>query len=120
MLITKIRLFSLVHLRQDKLFPFVLKQEYLHWRLTVLYLSLSVGTPWNECCFIGRVTRLGYFSPIGLFWKLIVMFCNVEVAQRNGNILGYFLVCQIFYIFTHINFFKHGLLCGSFRVSKVI
>jgi hypothetical protein len=34
--------------------------------------------------------------------------------------LGYFLVCQIFYIFTHINFFKHGLLCGSFRVSKVI
>jgi hypothetical protein len=39
-----------------------------------------------------------------------VMFYNVEVAQRNGNILGYFLVWQIIYIVTHINGLKYGLL----------
>ncbi len=94
------------------------KQEYLHWRLIVLYLSCSVGTPWNECCFVGRVTRLDDFSPNGLFWKLIVMFCNVEVAQRNGNILGYFLVWQIIYIFTHISCFKTWFVVQVFQGFK--
>jgi hypothetical protein len=31
------------------------------------------------------------FSQLGYFWKIIGIFLNEEDAQRNGNILGYFL-----------------------------
>ena len=34
------------------------------------------------------------------FWRLIMIFWKDEVAQRNGDILGYFLLKQIYYIFT--------------------
>jgi len=37
--------------------------------------------------------RLDNILPVGIFRK-------DEVAQRNGNILGYFLHKQIYYIFT--------------------
>jgi len=33
----------------------------------------------------------------------------MEVAQRNGNILGYFFPKQIYYIFTKMSSFKQGL-----------
>jgi hypothetical protein len=40
------------------------------------------------------------FHQLGYFWRLIMIFWKDEVAQRNGNILGYFLQLQINYIFT--------------------
>jgi hypothetical protein len=40
------------------------------------------------------------FHQLGYFWKLIVIFWKDEVAQNNGNFLGYFLFKQIYYIFT--------------------
>ncbi len=32
------------------------------------------------------------FWPLGYVWKLIVIFWKDEVAQRNDDILGYFLL----------------------------
>jgi hypothetical protein len=43
-----------------------------------------------------------FFCQLGYFWKLIVSSWNDEVTQRNGDILGYFLIKQIFYILTLI------------------
>jgi hypothetical protein len=42
-----------------------------------------------------RVTKLGNFSPIEL---LLEADCDLkkEIAQRNGNILGFFLLKQIY------------------------
>jgi hypothetical protein len=53
-----------------------------------------------------RVTRSGIFHQLGYFWRLIMIFWKDEVAQRNGDILGYFLHKHIFYIFIQINSFK--------------
>jgi len=40
-----------------------------------------------------------------IFWK-------DEVAQNNGDFLGYFLFKQIYYIFTLINSFKAYFVAG--------
>ncbi len=32
------------------------------------------------------------FHQLGYFWRFIVIFWKDEVAQRNGDILGYFLL----------------------------
>ncbi len=44
--------------------------------------------------------QIGDFGQLGYFWKLIMIIWKDEVAQRNGNILGYFLLRRIYYIFT--------------------
>ncbi len=49
---------------------------------------------------------LANFSQLGYFWMLIMTFSKDKVAQINGNILGYFLLKQIYYIFTLISSFK--------------
>jgi len=40
------------------------------------------------------------FCQFCYFWMPIMTFCKDEVAKINGEILGYFLLEQIFYIFT--------------------
>ncbi len=40
------------------------------------------------------------FRQLGYFWRFIIIFWKDEVAQNNGNILGYSLFKQIYYIFT--------------------
>jgi hypothetical protein len=39
------------------------------------------------------------FHQLGYFWRLIMIFWEDEVAQYNGDFLGYFLFKQIYYIF---------------------
>jgi hypothetical protein len=41
-----------------------------------------------------------------------MIFCKDEVAQRNSDILGYFLFNQIYYIFTYISSFKTQFVVG--------
>jgi hypothetical protein len=62
---------------------------------------------------------LGNFSSV---WQLFDAFCDFfkdKEAQTNGDILGYFLLEQIVYIFTQINNFKMWLMM-VFKVSKVV
>jgi hypothetical protein len=61
------------------------------------------------------VTRLGDFLLIGL---LLESHCDLkkdEVAQINGNILGYFLIKQIYYILSN---FKTWFVAGILRFQK--
>jgi hypothetical protein len=44
--------------------------------------------------------QIGNFLPSGLLLEVHYDFWKDEVAQNNGNILGYFLFWQIYYIFT--------------------
>jgi hypothetical protein len=44
-----------------------------------------------------------------------MIFRKNEVAQRNVNILGYFLSKQIYYIFTLIGVFKTWFIVGIFK-----
>ncbi len=37
------------------------------------------------------------FDQLGYFWKLSVIFNKDELAQKNGNIFGYFLLGEILY-----------------------
>jgi hypothetical protein len=69
--------------------------------VTNLHFSLSLML---------RVTRLGDFSPIGLLLEAHDDFEKDEIAQRNGNILGFFLLKQIYKIFPQIGNLKRGLL----------
>ncbi len=39
------------------------------------------------------------FCKLGYFWRLNMIFWKDEVAQNNGDFLGYFLLKQIYYIF---------------------
>jgi hypothetical protein len=45
------------------------------------------------------------------FWK-------DEIAQRNGNILAYFLRKQIYYIFTSMSSFKTWFVVSNLRFQK--
>jgi hypothetical protein len=40
------------------------------------------------------------FHQLGYFWRHIMIFWKEEVAQNYGNFLGYFMLRQIYYIFT--------------------
>jgi hypothetical protein len=40
------------------------------------------------------------FCQMGYFWKLNAIYWKDEVAQNSGDFLDYFLVKQIYYIFT--------------------
>ncbi len=44
--------------------------------------------------------QIGHFLQIGLLLEAHNDFKKDEVAQRNGNILGYFLLQQIYSIFS--------------------
>jgi hypothetical protein len=68
-----------------------------------------------------RVTRLGSFCHLGYFGELIVILFKYKVVQSNGDIFGYALLQQIFYIVTLMQFqnmvcyrylkgFKSGLI----------
>jgi len=48
-----------------------------------------------------HVDQIWLFSAkLGYFWRFIMIFWKDEVAQNNGEIFGYFLLKQIYYIFT--------------------
>ncbi len=64
------------------------------------------------------VTRLGNFLPIGLLLEAHYDFFKDEVAQRNGDILCYFLLKQIYYIFTSISSFITWFVVGILRFQK--
>ncbi len=40
------------------------------------------------------------FCQLGYFWRLIMIFWKDEVAQNNGDFLGYFLFKQLYNNFT--------------------
>ncbi len=50
--------------------------------------------------FPNRVTRLGNFCQLSYFLRLSMIFWKDVVAQNKGNILAYFLLKQVYYIFT--------------------
>jgi hypothetical protein len=52
------------------------------------------------------LTRFGDFFPIGLLLEAHYNFKKYLVAHRIDNVLGYFLLEQIYYIFTWIGSFK--------------
>ncbi len=58
------------------------------------------------------------FRQLGYFWRLIMIIWKDEVAQRNGDILGYFLFKQINYIFTEISSFRTRFVVGIRRFHK--
>ncbi len=73
----------------------------------------SILLAWPTNIRLGnRVTRLGNLLPIGL----LLEDHYDEVAQRNGDILGYFLFKQTYYILTETSCFK----IWYFKVSKVV
>ncbi len=47
-----------------------------------------------------------------------MLFYIDEVAKRNGDILGYFLLGQIYYIFAQISIFKTWFVVGILRFQK--
>ncbi len=89
----------------------------LLWGLMIyisIFLQVATAFLWDICAFIcsplDRVTRLGNFCQLGsFFWGggLIMVFGKDEVAQRNGDILGYFCLNK-FITFSPVS--KHGLL----------
>jgi hypothetical protein len=68
-----------------------LKEKEKHLQIRTLSPSLAPGWP-----------DLAIFHQLGFVWKLIIIFWKDEVAQRNGDILGYFWRMQIHYTFTEI------------------
>jgi hypothetical protein len=48
-------------------------------------------------------------NALGYFCKLTEILYKSEVAQRDGDILGYFLPRQFCYIFNKGKVTKHGL-----------
>jgi hypothetical protein len=61
---------------------------------------------------------LGDFSPIGLLLGALCDFLKVEVALRNGDILGYFLFKQIYYNLTYISCLKTWFVVSILRFQK--
>ncbi len=59
------------------------------------------------------------FCQLGYFWRLIMIFWKDEVAQNNGNYLGYILFKQIYYICILLQF-QNMICCRYFKVSKVV
>jgi hypothetical protein len=59
---------------------------------------------------MSRVTRFDNFSSIGLLFESNWDFLREEVAQRNGNILGYFLHMEFLHFVLNNLVSKHGLL----------
>ncbi len=47
-----------------------------------------------------------------------MIFCKDEVAQRNCDILGNFLLKQIYYILTYVRSFKTWFVVGILRFQK--
>ncbi len=72
-------------------------KTFFCWHLRQNKRYIMTGTGWPDWAIFANWTTFG-----GSLWY----FCKDEVAQRNGDILGYFLPKQIKYIFTQINSFK--------------
>jgi hypothetical protein len=58
------------------------------------------------------------FHQLGYIWRLIIIFWKDEVAPSNDIILGYFLLKQIYYIFTQIDMFKTWFVASILRFQK--
>ncbi len=70
------------------------------------WLGRKLGFHWPLLgSAIYKVTILGEFLPVGLFWRLLIFWKDKE-AQRNSAIFGYFLFKQIYYTLTLIHSFK--------------
>jgi hypothetical protein len=57
-----------------------------------IYNSLKSGLQGDQ---IGQ-----FFCQLCYFWRMIMIFWKNKVVQNNGYFLGYFLIKQIYYIFT--------------------
>jgi hypothetical protein len=58
-----------------------------------------------------RLPQIGPSLAIGILLDTYTNFCEEKVAQRNGDILGYFFSSAfIFYILAKYAVLKHGLL----------
>ncbi len=84
-------------------------------RSTVQSLSLQRVLPMLSVVMTSRVTRLGNLSAIGLLLDAHYDFFKDDVAQNNGDFLGYFLFKLIYYIFTYISSFKTWFVVGILR-----
>jgi hypothetical protein len=62
-----------------------------------------------------RVTRLGNFCDFGYFFEAHCDFSYHNVAQRNSNFGGCFLLKLICYIFTQISSLRIWFVVGSLR-----
>ncbi len=58
------------------------------------------------------------FLQLGYFWNLILIFWKDEVAESNGNILGYFWFKQMYCNFTWIGMFKTWFVIAILRFQK--
>ncbi len=58
------------------------------------------------------------FCQLGYFKRLIMISWKDEVAQNNGDFLGYFLLKPIYYIFTWISSFITWFVVGILRFQK--
>ncbi len=66
------------------------------------------------------MTSLGNFLTFGLLLGLIMIFLKDEVAQRNGDILGYFFAVANLLHF-HLNKQFHNMVCCKyFKVSTLV
>jgi hypothetical protein len=57
-----------------------------------------------------RLPQIGPSLAIGILLDAYTNFCEEEVAQRNGDILGYFFLQLLFYILAKYAVLKHSLL----------
>jgi hypothetical protein len=57
---------------------------------------------------------------LGYFWRLVMIFSKDEEAQNNEDILGDFLLKQIYYIFHLTKQFQNMVCFRYIKVSKVV
>jgi hypothetical protein len=66
------------------------------------------------------MNRLGSILPIGLLLQVLIFYKD-EIAQGNGNILGYFLLNKDFYFIFCLNKQFQSFICYQFfKVPKVV
>jgi len=71
-----------------------------------MYMSLHIGSTLGGLTLkVQSRVETGWpdwaiFCQLGYIWRLSMIFWKDKVAQNNGDILGYFLFKQVYYIFT--------------------
>ncbi len=106
----------LIKLYVIKLTTILLKAEVLVAQGFFILVTLF----WSQNCwqFCYQWPDWVIFCQLGYFWMPIVPVWKDEVAQRNGDILGYLLLKQLFDIFTKISSFKIWFVVGILRFQK--
>ncbi len=91
------------------------------WGLGCPRFLILVTLFWSQNCwqFCHQGDQIGwFFCQLGYFWMPIVPVWKDEVAQRNGDILGYLLLKQLLYVITKISSFKTWFVVGILRFQK--